>query len=131
MQAAVGADDRAGIDVAAALEVGDPTAGLLDQDRRRSRVPRLEAHLDHRLGGALGDEGVPPEVAEPAVAPTGAQQVVEPRRQPRLKDVAARAVQQLGIRQARDGRDADLPWVDAAIVGPRATATVCPPALPE
>ena len=69
VEPAVGHEERPAVDRAAAVEVRRPAAGLLDEDQRRRGVPGREADLDHRLGGALGDERVAPEVAEPALAP--------------------------------------------------------------
>ena len=37
--------------------------------RRRGQVPGRQLDLDHRLGGALGEQRVAPEVAEAALAP--------------------------------------------------------------
>ena len=61
-------------------EVGHPPTGLLDHDRRRGEVPAVRPDLDHRLGGALGDQRVAPEVAEAPVAPGRPDQGIEARR---------------------------------------------------
>ena len=70
---------RPGVDGPPALEVGHAAAGLLDEDDRRRGVPGLEPDLDHRLGRALGDQRVAPEVAEAALAPDVVEQGLEAR----------------------------------------------------
>ena len=69
--------------VRAAIEIGDAAAGLLDEERGRGGVPRLQVDLEHRLRRALGDEGVAPEVAEAAIAPGGFEQRPEAGRHAR------------------------------------------------
>ena len=67
---------------ATALEVGRPAAGLLDQDHGAAASQRRQLDLDHRLGGALGDQRVAPEVAEAALAPGGAEEAAKPGARP-------------------------------------------------
>ena len=56
---------------------------------RRGHVPAVHPGLEHRLGGALGDERVAPEVAEAALAPAGVEEGVEARHEARLDVLAA------------------------------------------
>ena len=74
VQLAVGREERPAVDRPAALEVRRASAGLLDEDHRRGGVPRRQLDLDHRLGGALGQQRIAPEVAEAALAPDVAQE---------------------------------------------------------
>ena len=118
---------------APAVEVGHPAAGLLDEERSGRRHPRLEADLDHRLGGALGDQRVAPEVAEPALAPDVAEQRLEAGRPARRRDVAGASRTAAGHR--RDARHARRRGSGAAppprLRRPRPAAAVRPPALAE
>ena len=69
MEQPVGDQKGPAVDRSAALEIGGPAAGLLDEDHRRRRVPRRDVDRDHRLGGTLGEKPVAPEVSEAALAP--------------------------------------------------------------
>src|SRR3954469_21574577 len=62
----VRSEERARVDAAAVLQIRRPAAGLLDEQHRRSSVPGRELDLDHRLGGALGEQRISPEIAEAA-----------------------------------------------------------------
>ena len=115
------------------VEVGDPRAGLLQHHQGTGQVPRVHAHLDHRLRGPFGHERVAPEVAEAAITPGAADERAEAGRL-RL-DVGRRAVDQLGVLESRHGRDVDPPRAGAGRAGrpgdPRAPAAPRVPALPE
>jgi len=80
-----------------AVQVGDPATGLLDQDHRRSGIPRPEIDLDHRLRRSLGQQRVAPEVPEAALPPDVAEERPEARGSPGHLDVVAGAVQELGV----------------------------------
>src|SRR5436190_21918081 len=69
VEPAVRPEKRPCVDATAALEVGRAPACLLDEEHRRRGVPGRQLDLDHRLTGALGDQRVAPEVAEPAFPP--------------------------------------------------------------
>ena len=88
VEEAVRGQQRARVDQPPAVEVGDPAAGLLDQDERRGHVPGRQLDLDHGLGGALGQQRVAPEVTEAAIPPDLAEEAGEARRPGR--DLAGR-----------------------------------------
>ena len=85
-----------------AVDIGHPTAGLLDEDRRRGEVPAFGPDLDHRLGGALRHQRVAPEVAEAALAPRRrTSRPSKPGAGPDAHDIGPRAVQDLGVVERR------------------------------
>ena len=51
-----------------------------DEDQRCRQIPGVELRFEHGFSGALGDERIPPEVTEAAVAPGAADDRVEPAR---------------------------------------------------
>ena len=77
---------------------------------RRGEVPCLRVDLDHRLGGALGEQRVAPEVAEAPFAPDSPSSASEARAPGPLASMSRpRAVQDLGILERSDARHADPP----------------------
>ena len=119
------------IDGAPAVEIGRLAPGLLDDHRGRGRVPRLEAHLDHRFRRTFGHQRVAPEVAEAALAPHVVEQRLEPGCATRPDDVAARAVEHLAVLEALDAGDRDAARGLAPVARPGAAGPPCPPALVE
>src|SRR6266536_1869641 len=129
----VAREDVEPVDPARTGEVREPSAGFLHQDERRGEIPRLEIDLDHRLGGALRDERIPPEIAEAAFPPDVSEQRPEAGRPAARLDVVAGPIQDLGVPRRRDPRHPD----PSRSVGPGCTdrpGAATPrgiPALPE
>jgi hypothetical protein len=131
VQVAVGAHERRPVDPAGARHVGHPAAGLLDQDERRGDVPDVHPALDHRLGGAFGDERVAPEVAEAAVAPGGGDRRVEAGHEAGPDVLPPAAVNELGVLDPGYRRGSDRPAGAIAPDRPGAQAAGGMPALAQ
>src|SRR5687768_7393345 len=132
VQVAVRCEDRRAVDAPAAIEIGHAAAGLLDEQRGRRSVPRLELDLQHRLRRALGNERVAPEVAESAIAPGGLEQRTKAGRTPGSLEISRARVQDLGVREVGDARGADASRLASRTArGPRATAAPGVPALAQ
>ena len=54
MEQPVRDEERPAVDRPATVEIGRPSAGLLDEDHRRGRVPGREVDLDHGFGDFWG-----------------------------------------------------------------------------
>jgi hypothetical protein len=127
VQMPVGRDRAARLGAPDAVEVGEPSAGLLDDDGEGRQVVQREVGFGRRVDRALGDEHVGPEVAVRAAAPARREQVdhlIEP------PDVAPR--RQAGVRERRVGQRGDVGDAAAACrgeaaAGPGARAARRPP----
>jgi hypothetical protein len=129
---AIRREERLAIEPAAAVEIRYPAAGLLDDEGRRRGVPDLEVDLDHRLGRAVGEERVAPEVAEAALPPGVGEEAPKARSAAGGLDVDGAGVQDLGSVDAIDPRHGDPARLGiASVEGPRTTAPPGEPARPE
>src|SRR5262245_51134375 len=130
VEMAVRGEAVAAVDTAMPIEVGHATARLFDEEDRRGRVPALEADLDHRLGRALGEQRVAPEIAEAPLAPDIPEQRIEAGGAAGLGDVDAAAEQDLGVVERAHAADADADRIGiAAVPGPCPATAVAPPPL--
>ncbi len=98
--------------------------GVLDEDEGRGQVPGIELRLEHRLAGALGHERITPEVTESAIAPGRADDGIEPPLLAGSGECRARGIEDLGVLEARNLRDAQAP-----LARPGATTAHGVPAL--
>src|SRR5215207_4895318 len=81
-------------------EIAEPAAGLLDDDLERGDVPDGRLRLQSRIGSALGDQQVDPEVAVPNRPPTGHREVEERLTIATADPALDAAVQDVGIGEA-------------------------------
>src|SRR3990170_1882825 len=124
VEQAVGRQDGARVDVGPAGEVGEPAAGLLDEDLHRRRVPGLEVGLGVDLRLPRRYHAVAVVVAEAALARGRVHEALEPCPVPRgAQDVQARVNQE---RVLHRGARRDL---DPFAIGPGALALARPEEL--
>src|SRR3990172_444683 len=124
VEQAVGRENGARVDVRPAGEVGEPAAGLLDEDLHRRRVPGLEVGLGGDLRLPRRYHAVAVVVAEAALARGRVHEALEPCPVPRgAQDVQARVDQE---RVLHRGARRDL---DPFAIGPGALALARPEEL--
>jgi hypothetical protein len=99
----VGGQSLAGRHAPSAVEIGHGSPRLFDHNRRRGEVPWSEVLLHHRLRGAIGHQGVAPEVAEAPLAPHLADEAIVSGRYPRVVHVIHRPEEDLRIPYLVDG----------------------------
>ena len=100
----------ASISPARAGEVGEATAGLLDDDLRGGEVPERGRGLAHDVGGALGQQHVGPEIAEPPRAPASFDEGQDLLEGDGAVPVLKAGDAQVGIGEIVDGGDVERAW---------------------
>ncbi|MPM49152.1 hypothetical protein SDC9_95880 [bioreactor metagenome] len=123
----VGGDGAAAHGAVVSVEVGEPAAGLGDDEAAGRHVVQLEVGLGGDVDRPLRDEHVGPEVAEPADPPDVAGQPDEVVAEAEVEPAGQRGEGQRGVVQLRDGGDVAGLGVTAQHPGPGALSAGGPP----